>query len=432
MPSKLSDGRAVWLGLALGLLVRIRDERRASRLFAGRKTARRVRRATRAAERARAVSIATKCRPPSCSRIVRPACEPKRTSAAARPRINGEAVRRLRVRLAVEVRSPKSTGIGPSELWRSRASGGRLAINPEHDDFPALSAEALDAVVAAEYDVSAAAETLGDECVATLNLKILLPVTKRGQRVATDAVKRRTCSRSAACGHTLDAMHICFLDIDGTLVSTGGAGQAAFVVTLDKDFGIQDATSTGVSFAGRSDRAIAADMLARCMAWIRRRRLWNDFARRTCGGSPRCCPCTRAAYCRASVPLLETLPSAATRRLGLITGNVAPGRRAQTRGTTSFGTGSRSAASATSTPTATTSPPPPSPPADCTSTARPTASWSLSATHPTTSAAPARSVLGASRCRRATPRSTCCAAAEPDVLVETLEDVEPILRLLDA
>src|SRR5262245_6291587 len=57
-------------------------------------------------------------------------------------------------------------------------------------------------------------------------------------------------------------MHICFLDIDGTLVSTGGAGAAAFVVTLDKDFGIKDATSSGISFAGRSDRAIATDLFA--------------------------------------------------------------------------------------------------------------------------------------------------------------------------
>ena len=70
-----------------------------------------------------------------------------------------EAVWRLRVRLAIEVRSER-TGTGPSELWRSRASGGRLAINPKHDDFPALLAEALDAVEAAEFDVSAAAETL--------------------------------------------------------------------------------------------------------------------------------------------------------------------------------------------------------------------------------------------------------------------------------
>jgi phosphoglycolate phosphatase-like HAD superfamily hydrolase len=54
-------------------------------------------------------------------------------------------------------------------------------------------------------------------------------------------------------------MHICFLDIDGTLVLTGGAGQSAFARTLADDFGI--ATIDGsVPFAGRSDRAIAMDL----------------------------------------------------------------------------------------------------------------------------------------------------------------------------
>jgi hypothetical protein len=70
-----------------------------------------------------------------------------------------EAVRRLRVRLAIEFRSP--TRGDTSALWRSRVSGGRLAINPAHDDFPALLAEALDALVAADYDLPPAAAELG-------------------------------------------------------------------------------------------------------------------------------------------------------------------------------------------------------------------------------------------------------------------------------
>jgi len=54
-------------------------------------------------------------------------------------------------------------------------------------------------------------------------------------------------------------MHICFLDIDGTLVLTGGAGQTAFARTLAEDFGIEKVDGT-VAFAGRSDRAIAMDL----------------------------------------------------------------------------------------------------------------------------------------------------------------------------
>lgn len=54
-------------------------------------------------------------------------------------------------------------------------------------------------------------------------------------------------------------MHICFLDIDGTLLLTGGAGQTAFSQTLAAEFGISAITSS-VLFAGRSDRAIATDL----------------------------------------------------------------------------------------------------------------------------------------------------------------------------
>jgi hypothetical protein len=68
-------------------------------------------------------------------------------------------VRRLRVRLALEVRSP-NVACGASSIWASRTKGGRLAISLAHDDFPALLAEALDAVAAYGYDVSRAANQL--------------------------------------------------------------------------------------------------------------------------------------------------------------------------------------------------------------------------------------------------------------------------------
>jgi phosphoglycolate phosphatase len=54
-------------------------------------------------------------------------------------------------------------------------------------------------------------------------------------------------------------MHICLIDIDGTLVRTGGAGQTAFAQTLIDDFDIPE-INTNVAFAGRSDRAIVADL----------------------------------------------------------------------------------------------------------------------------------------------------------------------------
>jgi hypothetical protein len=69
------------------------------------------------------------------------------------------ALRRLRVRLALEIRSPQPRDV-PSELWKSRVAAGRIAVNSAHEDFPALLAVALDAVAAAKYDFLPAAERL--------------------------------------------------------------------------------------------------------------------------------------------------------------------------------------------------------------------------------------------------------------------------------
>ncbi|MEO0532176.1 MAG: peptide chain release factor-like protein [Planctomycetota bacterium] len=69
------------------------------------------------------------------------------------------AVRRLRVRLAVEHRQPAADAA--SDLWRSRTRGTRLTVSTEHADFPTLLAEALDQIAAADWDEAAAAETLG-------------------------------------------------------------------------------------------------------------------------------------------------------------------------------------------------------------------------------------------------------------------------------
>ena len=63
------------------------------------------------------------------------------------------------MRLAIEHREEAQPE--PSDLWRGRSRGGRLAINPEHTDFPSLLAEALDQIAAAGWEESAAAETLG-------------------------------------------------------------------------------------------------------------------------------------------------------------------------------------------------------------------------------------------------------------------------------
>lgn len=73
------------------------------------------------------------------------------------------ALLRLRVRLALAVRGPAdaTTSQQPSDLWRRRTRGGKLAVNPAHDDFPSLLAEGLDRLAAANWDDREAAEQLG-------------------------------------------------------------------------------------------------------------------------------------------------------------------------------------------------------------------------------------------------------------------------------
>jgi len=65
---------------------------------------------------------------------------------------------RLRLKLALALRTPVTA---PSDRWQARVRKGRLAVNPEHDDFPALLAEALDHLAAENYDVATVAARLG-------------------------------------------------------------------------------------------------------------------------------------------------------------------------------------------------------------------------------------------------------------------------------
>lgn len=75
------------------------------------------------------------------------------------------AVRRLRLALAVERREGVPDGDARSALWRTRCTGGRIVCSPQHDDFPALLAEALDMVEACGHDLRRAATRL--ECTPT-------------------------------------------------------------------------------------------------------------------------------------------------------------------------------------------------------------------------------------------------------------------------
>ena len=78
-------------------------------------------------------------------------------------RVNrSKALFRLRMKLAVRVRTPTGRdNHRPSVLWEHRRQGTKLSVNPKHEDYPALLAEALDVVTARKYDVAGAAGILG-------------------------------------------------------------------------------------------------------------------------------------------------------------------------------------------------------------------------------------------------------------------------------
>jgi len=84
-----------------------------------------------------------------------------------------QALHRLRVKLAVEIRTPP--GESTTELWRSRCKGGRIRVNPDHPDVPPLIAEALDRLSAEGMDPKAAAEALGCSTTQLVNLLKLEP-----------------------------------------------------------------------------------------------------------------------------------------------------------------------------------------------------------------------------------------------------------------
>lgn len=82
------------------------------------------------------------------------------------------ALRRLRLSLATHVRCPVPVGDHRSELWQRRCDrAGRVACNPEHQDYPALLAEAVDMLWACGLEPSKAALRLC--CTASQLIKLV-------------------------------------------------------------------------------------------------------------------------------------------------------------------------------------------------------------------------------------------------------------------
>ncbi|MDZ4852888.1 MAG: peptide chain release factor-like protein [Pirellulaceae bacterium] len=109
----------------------------------------------------------------------------EKRSQAANRRV---AFTRLRLLLAVELRHPIVDGQKASQCWSSRVHKQRLAIAEEHEDFPALLAEALDCIAAFDFQMDHAADRL---LVTSSQLVKLLKL----HRPAIDWVNRQRLKR---------------------------------------------------------------------------------------------------------------------------------------------------------------------------------------------------------------------------------------------
>jgi len=120
-------------------------------------------------------------------------------------------------------------------------------------------------------------------------------------------------------------MHICLLDIDGTLLRTGGAGYAAFAETLAADFAIPQIL-TEVPFSGRSDRAIVADLL-RAHGVEPTEENWQRFLTGYLGRLDDALVRHRGHVLPGVAELLVALDQRGDVAIGLLTGNVREGAR---------------------------------------------------------------------------------------------------------
>jgi phosphoglycolate phosphatase-like HAD superfamily hydrolase len=120
-------------------------------------------------------------------------------------------------------------------------------------------------------------------------------------------------------------MHVCLFDIDGTLISSGGAGKAALECALREEFGI-DRIDAKLELSGRTDRAICRDLFRFHLLedtpenW---RRLIDSYLRHL----PTCLRGKGGRVLPGVAVLLEKLRDRTDVCVGLLTGNVRAGAR---------------------------------------------------------------------------------------------------------
>lgn len=122
-------------------------------------------------------------------------------------------------------------------------------------------------------------------------------------------------------------MKVCFFDIDGTLIVSGGAGQKAFARVFREQFGV-DEISQAVSFAGRSDRAITLDLLAAHDVEPSDEN-WRRFHDAYIAVLPESLAANEGTVLPGVEALIATFAAADGVEVGLLTGNVVRGAEAK-------------------------------------------------------------------------------------------------------
>jgi phosphoglycolate phosphatase-like HAD superfamily hydrolase len=120
-------------------------------------------------------------------------------------------------------------------------------------------------------------------------------------------------------------MPACLFDIDGTLISSGGAGKAAMETALRSEFGLAELLDQ-VPYSGRTDLAIGHDLL-RCHGLEAGPACWQRLR----DAYLRHLPASLAAHAGRVLPGIQALLKRLGERgdvvVGLLTGNIRAGAR---------------------------------------------------------------------------------------------------------
>jgi phosphoglycolate phosphatase-like HAD superfamily hydrolase len=121
-------------------------------------------------------------------------------------------------------------------------------------------------------------------------------------------------------------MNVCLFDIDGTLLSSGGAGKAAIETALVEEFQVE--VKVRVPYSGRTDRAIVRDLFQHHGLEdnpANLQKLLGGYLRRL----PGCLSTHQGKVLPGIASLLKHLAKDENVSLGLLTGNMRAGAQAK-------------------------------------------------------------------------------------------------------